>query len=77
MVTRVDPYVRVLFPDLARRLNASDDGHLDVHQDDVGDELPGACNGFLAAGHFTHNLQGVHLLQNRADALAKQGVIVS
>ncbi len=56
-------------------LHAVEDGHGDVHQDDVGSQLEGQAEGLVAVGGLAHHLEAL-VLQGAAQALAEHPVVV-
>ncbi len=71
-----DADVRAGRHDAPRGLDAVDARHLDVHQHHIGLQGRGLVDGILARGRLTHHLGIGHGGQQRAQAFAKQGVIV-
>ena len=62
---------------LPRRLDAGLVGHLQVHEDDIGLELGGQGDRLGAAGCLAHDLEIGRRRQQRAQAMPKDGMIVS
>ena len=56
--------------------HAAQAGHLDVQQGHVGPQLLDQLQGLVAIRRFAHHLDIVGALQELADALAHQGVVV-
>ena len=58
------------------RLDAVDPGHLDVHPDHVGHELPRPVHRLLAGRRFPHYPDILYRFQYSADAFTEQGVVI-
>ncbi|MNJ64794.1 hypothetical protein D3C77_607700 [compost metagenome] len=61
---------------LAGRLQATDAGHLDVHQDHVGLEFAGEFQCCLAGIGFPYHLQAVDVGQHAGNARTHQIVVI-
>ncbi len=60
----------------ARRLDAADPRHADVHDDDVGQQLGRSAHGIVAAARLRDHGEAVLLADQAAQAGAKEVVIV-
>jgi hypothetical protein len=71
-----DPDIRELGDNLARCLEPVDDRHRDVHQHNVGFELPHQIDGGLAVAGLADNLYVQLLLKKPGQALTQHRVII-
>src|SRR5688572_23010780 len=71
-----DPRCWLALADLARRLDAADAGHLQVHQDDVRSKALDALNGLFAVSGLADDLDARFALEEGAQPLPDDGVIV-
>ena len=71
-----DPAAQLLADDMARGVHAVQVVHGDVHDDDVGAQLLGQADGFAAVLGLGDHLQALFLLQQGAQAVAHDLVVV-
>src|SRR5512135_1154890 len=63
-------------PDLARSFEAVEHRHADVHEDDIGAELPRELDRLFAVACLTHDLDPLVGAENRLQRLREQPVVV-
>jgi hypothetical protein len=68
--------VRAAANDPPRRLGTAHAGHLQVHKDDVGQQVVGEANGFLAGGNLPDKRHVVGSTDQAGHTLAKEGMVV-
>ena len=64
------------FEDAACGLDAVEVGHVDIHNDDVGAEVPGEFDGVAAGGGFADDFEIGVGGEDGAEAVADEGVVV-
>jgi hypothetical protein len=71
-----DLRLRVVLADLERGLEAAQPRHRDVHQDDIRTQGAGELDGLLAVGRLADHGDVLRERQERADAVAQDGVVI-
>ncbi|SMS10498.1 hypothetical protein CFBP1590__2912 [Pseudomonas viridiflava] len=61
---------------LARGFKTSDSRHLDVHQHDVGLELPRLFQGLLTGIGLTYHLQAIYIGEHPCDACPNKIMVI-